>query len=107
MPGADAGMRAEDPTIAEVLKGQGYATGQFGKNHLGDRDEFLPTMHGFDEFMATSIISMPKRSPSCAIIRPPRTSRISGRNSARGRSEERRVGKECVSTCRSRWSPYH
>src|SRR3546814_805370 len=50
MPGADAGMRAEDPTIAEVLKGQGYATGQFGKNHLGDRDEFLPTAHGFDEF---------------------------------------------------------
>jgi arylsulfatase len=50
MPGADAGMRDEDPTIAEVLKGQGYATGQFGKNHLGDRDEFLPTMHGFDEF---------------------------------------------------------
>ena len=50
MPAADAGMRDDDPTIAEVLKGQGYATGQFGKNHLGDRDEFLPTMHGFDEF---------------------------------------------------------
>jgi arylsulfatase len=50
MPSADAGMRAEDPTIATVLKAQGYATGQFGKNHLGDRDEFLPTMHGFDEF---------------------------------------------------------
>jgi arylsulfatase len=43
-------MRAEDPTIAELLKAQGYATGQFGKNHLGDRDEHLPTMHGFDEF---------------------------------------------------------
>ena len=40
----------EDPTIAEMLKGQGYATAQFGKNHLGDRDEFLPTAHGFDEF---------------------------------------------------------
>jgi arylsulfatase len=50
LPSADAGMRAEDPTIATVLKAQGYATGQFGKNHLGDRDEFLPTMHGFDEF---------------------------------------------------------
>ena len=50
MPGATAGMRAEDPTIAELLKPLGYATGQFGKNHLGDRDEHLPTMHGFDEF---------------------------------------------------------
>ena len=50
MPGADIGLRAEDPTIATALKAQGYATGQFGKNHLGDRDEFLPTMHGFDEF---------------------------------------------------------
>ena len=50
MPGADIGLRAEDPTIATALKHQGYATGQFGKNHLGDRDEFLPTMHGFDEF---------------------------------------------------------
>jgi arylsulfatase A-like enzyme len=50
MPGATTGLQKEDPTIAELLKGQGYATGQFGKNHLGDRDEFLPTMHGFDEF---------------------------------------------------------
>ena len=44
------GLRKEDPTIAELLKPQGYATGQFGKNHLGDRNEFLPTVHGFDEF---------------------------------------------------------
>ncbi|MBC6981222.1 arylsulfatase [Caulobacter sp. 17J80-11] len=50
LPGADLGLRAEDPTVADVLKAQGYATGQFGKNHLGDRDEFLPTVHGFDEF---------------------------------------------------------
>ena len=50
LPGADIGMRKEDPTIAEMLKAQGYATGQFGKNHLGDKDEFLPTAHGFDEF---------------------------------------------------------
>src|SRR5437016_13102103 len=50
LPGADAGLRAEDPTIAELLKPLGYATGQFGKNHLGDRNEFLPTVHGFDEF---------------------------------------------------------
>jgi arylsulfatase len=50
LPGAALGSRAEDPTIAELLKPLGYATGQFGKNHLGDRDEHLPTMHGFDEF---------------------------------------------------------
>jgi len=50
LPGAEEGMQPEDPTIATVLKAQGYATGQFGKNHLGDRDEHLPTMHGFDEF---------------------------------------------------------
>src|SRR5438105_4467262 len=50
MPGADVGIQPEDPTIAELLKPLGYATGQFGKNHLGDKDEFLPTRHGFDEF---------------------------------------------------------
>jgi arylsulfatase len=50
MPGATVGLQAEDPTISELLKPLGYATGQFGKNHLGDRDEYLPTMHGFDEF---------------------------------------------------------
>jgi len=50
MPGADIGMPDEDPTIAELLKPLGYSTGQFGKNHLGDKDQFLPTMHGFDEF---------------------------------------------------------
>ena len=51
MPGAKLGIRPEDPTIAELLKSLGYATGQFGKNHLGDRDEHLPTNHGFDEFL--------------------------------------------------------
>ena len=50
LPGADIGLQAEDATIAEVLKPMGYMTGQFGKNHLGDKDEFLPTAHGFDEF---------------------------------------------------------
>lgn len=50
MPGADLGLHDEDPTIAELLKPLGYRTGQFGKNHLGDKDEFLPTRHGFDEF---------------------------------------------------------
>ncbi len=50
LPGADIGLSAKDPSIAEVMKGYGYMTAQFGKNHLGDKDEFLPTMHGFDEF---------------------------------------------------------
>jgi arylsulfatase len=50
LPGADLGLQPEDPTIADVLKPLGYTCGQFGKNHLGDKDEFLPTVHGFDEF---------------------------------------------------------
>ena len=50
MPGAKQGISGEDPTIATLLKQQGYATGQFGKNHMGDRNEHLPTVHGFDEF---------------------------------------------------------
>jgi len=50
VPGATVGLQAEDPTIADLLKNHGYATGQFGKNHLGDRNEYLPTVHGFDEF---------------------------------------------------------
>jgi arylsulfatase len=51
LPGAPVGLQPRDATIAEILKPMGYATGQFGKNHLGDRDEFLPTNHGFDEFL--------------------------------------------------------
>jgi arylsulfatase A-like enzyme len=51
LPGAELGLQDRDITIAEVLKSKGYATGQFGKNHLGDKDEFLPTNHGFDEFL--------------------------------------------------------
>jgi hypothetical protein len=50
LPGAKEGLSEKDPTIAELLKPLGYMTGQFGKNHLGDRNEFLPTVHGFDEF---------------------------------------------------------
>ncbi len=51
LPGAELGMQEEDPTIAGLLKAQGYVTGQFGKNHLGDNDKHLPTNHGFDEFL--------------------------------------------------------
>src|SRR5271170_4390640 len=50
LPSAPEGLMKEDPTLAELLKPYGYATGQFGKNHLGDRNEFIPTVHGFDEF---------------------------------------------------------
>jgi arylsulfatase len=50
LPGAPTGLQPEDPTLADLLKNHGYRTGQFGKNHLGDRNEFLPTVHGFDEF---------------------------------------------------------
>src|SRR5262250_775692 len=50
IPAATVGLQARDVTIAELLKPLGYATGQFGKNHLGDRNEYLPTVHGFDEF---------------------------------------------------------
>ena len=80
LPGAPLGLQPQDPTIAKALKAQGYATGQFGKNHLGDRDEHLPTMHGFDESSATCITSTPKRNPSCPTIRK---TRRSGRSSGR------------------------
>src|SRR6202041_1481 len=50
LPGAKEGLSDKDPTLAELLKARGYTSGQFGKNHLGDRNEFLPTVHGFDEF---------------------------------------------------------
>jgi len=53
LPGAKEGLQKEDVTLAELLKAQGYVTGQFGKNHLGDRDEHLPTAHGFDEFFGS------------------------------------------------------
>ena len=53
LPAAKEGLSEKDPTIAELLKPQGYVTGQFGKNHFGDRNEFLPTVHGFDEFFGS------------------------------------------------------
>ena len=65
LPGADLGLRPEDPTIADLLKPLGYATGQFGKNHLGDRDEFLPTVHGFDEFFGNLYHLNAEQEPEC------------------------------------------
>ena len=50
LPGSDIGLQAEDPSVGDFMKNLGYATGQFGKNHLGDLNKFLPTVHGFDEF---------------------------------------------------------
>lgn len=62
LPGAKEGLQARDVTIAQLLKAQGYATAQFGKNHLGDLDEHLPTAHGFDEFLVPYITSMQKKN---------------------------------------------
>ena len=61
MPGAKQGIQDKDPTIAELLKNHGYVSGQFGKNHLGDRDEHLPTAHGFDEFFWQPLSSQCRR----------------------------------------------
>jgi arylsulfatase len=68
MPGATLGLKAEDPTIAQFLKNLGYATGQFGKNHLGDRNEHLPTVHGFDEFFGNLYHLTARRSRSTQTI---------------------------------------
>ena len=65
LPGADLGLQPEDPTIADVLKPLGYVCGQFGKNHLGDRDEFLPTAHGFDEFFGNLYHLNAEQEPEC------------------------------------------
>jgi arylsulfatase len=65
LPGADLGLQPEDPTIADVMKNLGYVTGQFGKNHLGDRDEFLPTAHGFDEFFGNLYHLNAEQEPEC------------------------------------------
>jgi arylsulfatase A-like enzyme len=65
LPGAAIGLQPEDPTIADLLKPLGYTTGQFGKNHLGDRDEFLPTVHGFDEFFGNLYHLNAEQEPEC------------------------------------------
>jgi arylsulfatase A-like enzyme len=65
LPGADLGLRPEDPTIADVMRPLGYICGQFGKNHLGDRDEFLPTVHGFDEFFGNLYHLNAEQEPEC------------------------------------------
>ena len=80
LPAATLGLRAEDITIAEALKPLGYSSGQFGKNHLGDRNEFLPTVHGFDEFFGNLYHLNAEEDPSIPTIR---RTRDSGRGSGR------------------------
>src|SRR5208337_39140 len=65
MPGSTLGLQPEDPSIAELLKPQGYVCGQFGKNHVGDRNEFLPTVHGFDEFFGNLYHLNCEQEPEC------------------------------------------
>ncbi len=65
LPGAQVGLSAEDPTVAQFMKQLGYATGQFGKNHLGDRNEHLPTVHGFDEFFGNLYHLNAEQEPEC------------------------------------------
>jgi len=65
LPGGKIGLQKEDPSIAELLKPHGYMCGQFGKNHLGDRDEYLPTVHGFDEFFGNLYHLNAEEEPEC------------------------------------------
>ena len=81
LPGAPEGLSEKDPTIADLLKPQGYATGQFGKNHLGDRNEFLPTVHGFDEFFGNLYHLNAEEEPEN--IDYPKDPDLQGRSSAR------------------------
>ena len=83
LPGAKLGLQPEDPAIAELLKPMGYATGQFGKNHLGDRDEFPPTVHGFDVFFGTLYHLNAEKSRRTRTIPRRRTFPTSGRISGR------------------------
>ena len=82
MPGALLGLSAEDPTIAQFLKNFGYATGQFGKNHVGDRNEHLPTVHGFDEFFGNLYHLNAEESPE--VIDYPKDPRFRKRFGPRG-----------------------
>ncbi len=73
LPGAQEGLQARDVTIAELLKAQGYMTGQFGKNHLGDRDEHLPTAHGFHEFFGSLYhLECGRRARTSRLLQGPR-----------------------------------
>ena len=80
MPGAKSGISFDDPTLAELLKPLGYTSGQFGKNHLGDRNEYLPTVHGFDEYAGVLYHLNALEEPETSITpRAPSSSTNSGR----------------------------
>ncbi len=68
VPGVNVGLQKTDITIAQALKPLGYATGQFGKNHLGDKDEFLPTAHGFDEFFRQPVSPERRRRTGAPVL---------------------------------------
>jgi arylsulfatase len=84
VPGAPVGLRAEDPTISQLLKPLGYATGQFGKNHLGDLNEYLPTVHGFDEFFGNLYHLNAEEEPERPNWPRPTSFRTSDHGSGRG-----------------------
>ena len=113
MPGADVGLQKEDPTIAELLKPLGYATGQFGKNHLGDLNKYLPTVHGFDEFYgnlyhlnAEEEPELPNYPPADDFPRVPRALRAARRpallGDRRGRRHRRRRASDASAGSASR-----
>jgi len=98
-------MKAQDPTIATLLRAQGYMTGQFGKNHLGDRDEMLPTNHGFDEFFGNLYHLNAEEDPRTRTIRRTLSSR-----SASAREASSTASPTAASTTRGRsrasaWRP--
>ena len=97
---ATSACRPRIPTIAELLKPLGYATGQFGKNHLGDLNEFLPTVHGFDEFFGNLYHLNAEEEPGAAGLAADRTSRSSTRCS--GRAASCTAGRPTKTTRRSR-----
>jgi arylsulfatase A-like enzyme len=86
LPGAKQGLQDRDATIAELLKSQGYATAQIGKNHLGDRNEFLPTVHGFDEFFGSLYHLNAQEEPEDRVpedVRSARCARLQGHRRGR------------------------
>ena len=96
-PGMDIGLQAEDVTIAELLKPLGYATGQFGKNHLGDLNKYLPTVHGFDEFFGNLYHLNAEEEPEQPNW-PSRRGLPSGTASASGRAASSTPGRRTRTT---------
>ena len=107
IPGMDVGLQAEDVTIAELLKPHGYATGQFGKNHLGDLNKYLPTVHGFDEFFgnlyhlnAEEEPELPNWPPAEDFPQLPGSLRTARRHPLLGDGRGRRHGGAALRPCR-------